>query len=77
MITVEIEHLLPQEFLLDKCFAEKTKIAGGSSYLKIKEKKAETLRKELFSLQKEDFHDFQPLFAKVFELLGLLPEKYH
>ncbi len=74
---VEIEHLLPQEFLLDKCFAEKTKIAGGSSYLKIKEKKAETLRKELFSLQKEDFHDFQPLFAKVFELLGLLPEKYH
>ncbi|CAA6811948.1 MAG: Unknown protein [uncultured Sulfurovum sp.] len=66
---IEIENLLPKNYLVENAFVEE-KTNPGSSYLKIKSNVKNRLWKELFKLNKDDFIDFQPLFDIVIKLFN-------
>ena len=59
---VEIENLLPENFLTVNNFVTEQLIAGVK-YLEVKDKCKGTLWNQLTELTKEDFIDFVPLFA--------------
>lgn len=67
---VEIENLLPENFLLEKNFASKKNFPGGD-YLKINDSKKSKIWESLFDLKKDDFNNFKPLFHKLFELFQI------
>lgn len=67
---VEIENLLSKEILIDNNLVDKQKILT-IKYLKIKETTKGKLAPILFSLTKDDFHDFIPLFEKVENLFKI------
>ena len=69
---VEIENLLPDDFLTANCFVETKKAAGNTNYLKIKDCKnnlKKNLWKKAIGLQKKDFTDFTPLFKTIEKLI--------
>ncbi len=65
---IEIENLLPEDFLVNNKFVEE-KRNPGCSYFKVKSNVKNRLWKELFNLKKNNFIDFQPLFDIVMKLL--------
>ena len=66
---VEIEHLLPDDFLLEHSFADIKPTTGGASFLEIDSSKKSKIWESLFDLQKEDFKDFIPLFTAIEDFL--------
>lgn len=58
---VEIENLLPEEFLRDGSYAIEEKIPCAT-YLKIKERSKSKLWEKAFLLESKDFRDFKPIF---------------
>lgn len=67
---VEIENLLPEEFLLNNNYASKEVFPGGE-YLKVRDDKKSKLWEKLFELDEQDFVNFNPLFDKINELFSL------
>ena len=61
---VEIENLLPEEFLTNNSYAVKRKIPGGN-FLEVKKSAKSKLWKKLFDLDKNDFKDFEQLFNQI------------
>jgi len=61
---VEIENLLPEEFLLSNSFANEKNSPAGK-YLKINDSKKSKIWQKLFDLKAEEFKDFKPLFEKI------------
>ncbi len=59
---VEIENLLPENFLKDNDFVDKRTAPGNISYYKCKKDIKNILWKKLFVLKKEDFIDFENIF---------------
>lgn len=73
---VEIENLLPEKFLIDNDLVNKHEEPCWE-ILKIKDSVKDSLWKELFHLQKEDFKDFKPLFKKVHELFWIPDDEWN
>jgi predicted ATP-dependent endonuclease of OLD family len=67
---IEIENLLPKEFLIDNNFVVETTAPGDIKYLKVKKTIKNQLWRKLFDLTKDDFKDFEPLYNRVNSLLG-------
>jgi predicted ATPase len=67
---VEIENLLPDEFLLSNSFANEINSPAGK-YLKINDTKKSKIWLKLFDLKVEQFSDFNILFKKIEDLLNL------
>ena len=66
---IEIENLLPNEFLLQGKFVDE-KIIVGVKYQKIKDTAKSKLWKKAAILSKEDFKDFEPLFNTFNQLVS-------
>lgn len=66
---VEIENLLPEDFLIENHFV-KNKTYPGGSYLKVKPNVKNRLWKSLFNLKKDEFIDFKPLFETIMNLFN-------
>ena len=66
---VEIENLLPEEFLRSNKFVDSKKIVG-IEYLKVTKNSKKNLWKKSISLSKEDFVDFEPLFTTFNKLVN-------
>lgn len=66
---MEIENLLPESFLLNNGFAVVQTILSHK-YLKIQDGKKPKIWEKLFELSKDDFINFEPLFARVTELFN-------
>jgi len=64
---VQIENLLPIDFLEKNNLVDKAPFPGGS-YLKIKKEKKDRLWKKLFELKEENFRHFIPIYTKIKEL---------
>lgn len=73
---VEIENLLPEDFLKNNNFISEKEEACGT-ILKIKDNVKKDLWKKLFDLQKEDFKDFKPLFKQIYELFWLEDKEWY
>lgn len=73
---VEIENLLPEDFLKNNNFIN-NELAPCGTILKIKDNVKKDLWKKLFDLQKEDFKDFKPLFKKIYELFWLKDKEWY
>jgi hypothetical protein len=67
---VEIENLLPRQFLLDNNFASEQSFPGGK-YIKIKDNKKNKIWESLFDLSCEDFENFKPLFNTIVKLFEI------
>lgn len=67
---VEIENLLPDEFLLSNSFANEKNSPAGK-YLKINDSKKSKIWQKLFALKVEQFSDFNALFKKIEDLFNL------
>lgn len=67
---VEIENLLPDEFLLSNSFATEKKSPAGT-YLKINDGKKSKIWQKLFDLTPEEFSDFKTLFTKIDNLYNM------
>ncbi|MCD8408570.1 AAA family ATPase [Tenacibaculum dicentrarchi] len=65
---VEIENLLPKEFLTENKYVEEKNIPGGT-YLKVRDDAKSKIWKNLFNLNIESFKDFKPLFDKIIEFV--------
>lgn len=61
---VEIENLLPDNFLIENSFASEQNFPGGK-YLKIIDTKKNKIWEKLFDLPNEDFVDFKSLFEAI------------
>lgn len=68
---VEIENLLPDQFLAENDLVEVEQITGSLCYNKIKNSAKSTMAGLLVSAHIEVFEDFKPLFAKVNELFDI------
>lgn len=66
---VQIENLLPENFLHQNKFINETNCPAGQ-YCKIKENKKDKIWKKLFDLDSDQFLDFIPLFNKIKELFN-------
>ncbi len=64
---IEVENLLPLDFLKHNNFVTEKTMPGGP-YYKMDYRKKHILWKKLFDLPKEHFNHFQPLFDKLDEL---------
>ncbi len=71
---VEVENLLPLEFLQSSTFVEERPRPGGT-YFKFKKDKKDKLWKKLFDLPVDDFKYFTPLFDEIDELFGVDDDK--
>lgn len=71
---IEIEHLLPESFLITHAFATENTTLGNTKYLEIHSHKKCDLWEKLFELPKEYFIDFEPLYKKVETLFGIQNE---
>ena len=67
---VEVENLLPKEFLKEKHFATEQDFPGGT-YLKIKDNKKDKIWESLFALDAADFENFKPLFEAINKLFNI------
>lgn len=67
---VEVENLLPNEFLINNSFASEQTFPGGK-YLKIKDNKKDKIWESLFNLPAENFENFKPLFQAITNLFGI------
>lgn len=67
---VELENLLPEDFLKTKYFVTEESFPGGT-YLKIKKDKKSSIWEKTFDLSKSDFKNFQPLFDTIIKLFGI------
>ncbi|WP_312081802.1 AAA family ATPase [Empedobacter sp.] len=67
---VEIENLLPNEFLLSNSFANEKNSPAGK-YLKINDSKKSKIWQKLFDLEVDQFSDFDTLFKKIKDLFNL------
>lgn len=65
---VEIENLLPKEFLIENKYVDEKSIPGGT-YLKVRDDAKSKIWKNLFNLSIENFKDFKPLFDKIIEFV--------
>ncbi len=72
---VEIENLLPDEFLAENDLVEVEQITGSLCYNKIKNSAKSTMAGLLVSANIEVFEDFKPLFAKIVELFEIPKSK--
>lgn len=66
---VEIENLLPENFLLDNNLVDE-KNEPCWRVLKIKKDVKESLWKKLFEIEKEDFKDFKPIFETIEKIIN-------
>ncbi|MCD9855869.1 ATP-binding protein [Epilithonimonas sp. JDS] len=66
---IEVENLLPQNFLLENLFASENDYPGGK-YLKINDKKKNKIWLSLFDLEPQDFKNFKPLFTSIINLFS-------
>jgi AAA15 family ATPase/GTPase len=71
---IEIEHLLPESFLISHAFATENVTLGNTKYLEINSKKKPKLWENLFELSIDDFADFAPLYKKVEALFEISNE---
>ncbi len=62
---IEIENLLPDEFLLNGNFATYQQLAGGAIFIKASEDKKSEVWKSMFNLDPNVFENFKPLFNKI------------
>lgn len=65
---IEIENLLPQDYLLKNNYVETKKIVG-TEYYKIKDKAKKSLWENTIELEKESFADFEGIFNSFESLL--------
>lgn len=75
---VEVENLLPDEFLLKNNLVTEEQIVGELTYKKIKDDKKSTMMNLLLGAETVVFSDFKPLYAKLAELFGIddpMPEE--
>ena len=68
---VEIENLLPDEFLTEHDLVDIEQITGSLWYTKIKNDSKSTMAGLLVSANAKVFEDFKPLFAKIVELFDI------
>lgn len=68
---VEVENLLPIEFLSINNFATEQTFPGGK-YFKINDSKKDKIWESLFDLPTESFENFKPLFDTIKTLFGIL-----
>ncbi len=59
---IEVENLLPEEYIKNSDFFEEKKAPGSLTYYKCKKNAKNKLWKDLINLKKEDFKDFIPIF---------------
>ncbi|MFA6191507.1 MAG: AAA family ATPase [Sulfurimonas sp.] len=69
---IEIEHLLPEDFLKTSSFAVEKFTTGNTKYLEVHSEKKNILWKKLFELPQDNFLDFVPLYKKIKELFELV-----
>jgi hypothetical protein len=62
---IEIENLLPKEFLKLNNFVTEEITTGNTSYLKMKGNKKCILWEKALELEEEGFNNFKPLFSKI------------
>lgn len=67
---VEVENLLPQQFLIENNLAVSKKFPGGD-YLKVKKTIKNRIWKEAIKLNKQSFEHFEPLYTIIFDLFEL------
>lgn len=67
---VEIENLLPDDFLTKNELVDARQITGTTSYNKIRGNKKSTLDKLLVNADPSTFNDFKPLYKRMDELFG-------
>jgi len=67
---VEIEHLLPEAFLLDNKFWKPTKVTGDTPCIEIIDDKKKSIWEKSMELSKEGFDDFVWLFEKIEEIFS-------
>ncbi|MEP5730805.1 MAG: AAA family ATPase [Sulfitobacter sp.] len=65
---VEIENLLPDEFLMENNLVSEEQIVGEVTYKKIKDDKKSKMSALLLGADAENFSDFEPLYTKILEL---------
>lgn len=68
---VEIENLLPDDFLSQNGLVKKEQIVGDMYYNKIKDDKKAELKKLLIAADVDVFSDFVPLYVKLGNLFGI------
>lgn len=68
---VEIENLLPEEFLLEHKFAAERRATGNTRYLEIMKDKKSRIYKYVYDIKKELLSNYKPLFSKIDELLSV------
>ena len=68
---VEIENLLPDNFLLKNGFASKENTTGHTEYIKINESKKSKIWQKALDLSIDDFKNFEPLFVRINELFQI------
>ena len=66
---VEIENLLPENFLIKNNFCTKEKVLN-CEYLKVRDDKKNKIWKKLNDLNKDDFKNFKPLFEKIDSIIN-------
>jgi hypothetical protein len=67
---VEIENLLPEEFLFGGNYVEEKEIVGVK-YFKMKDDKKPSLWKAIIDIDTESLTDFVPLYVIIYKLLGI------
>lgn len=67
---IEIENLLPEDFLIQNKFVEKKNYPGGE-YLKVIDSKKQKIWESTIDLDQEKFENFNPLFDKIRLLFGI------
>ena len=72
---IEIEHLLPESFLVSHAFATENVTLGNTKYLEINSKKKPVLWEKLFELSIGDFADFAPLYKRIEALFEISNEE--
>lgn len=67
---IEVENLLPQQFLIDNGFAKESITTGNTAYLAVKDKKKPGIWEAAVALDKGSFANFQQPFSTVIKIFS-------